>query len=356
MLNDLVCPITLDVMVDPVVASDGHTYERGAIEQWYQQNQGTSPMTRERLSPTLIPNRKLKELIARVFDLLPLEIDPDLLMLDNPEVIVGSGSFGKVVKGSLQTAGKQVRVAVKFLPQLNRQQQAQQLKKELNAHIAAQTGADGMSCSFTFQSVHSPADCLSLYDIGVCRLFGTCEKSNNLCIVMKLYRCNLRSYIDSQPTNKVPVGDVRKIASLLCMTLEQLHEVGVVVQDIKPENILLDNFNKPVFADFGISSVVSRTTSINPTSIKGTFNYMPPEAFDPPVNFKSDVWSMACVVIEMFTGVVPWHDMKMHQIMRAVADKRRHPDVPDGIPAAETIRRCFRFESVERPSASVIYD
>jgi len=28
------CPITHEVMVDPVVAQDGHTYERQAIEEW----------------------------------------------------------------------------------------------------------------------------------------------------------------------------------------------------------------------------------------------------------------------------------------------------------------------------------
>lgn len=170
--------------------------------------------------------------------------------------------------------------------------------------------------------------------------------------MLKLYRCNLRSHIDAQPTNRLLVGDARKFASVLCMTLEQLHKVGVIVQDIKPENILLDDYNNPVFADFGISSVVTRTTSIMPTTMKGTFNYMSPEAFDPPFNFKSDVWSMACVVLEMYSGVVPWPGMQMQQIMMAVTVKKRHPDIPDEIPAAETIRRCFRFKAAERPSAA----
>ncbi|CAF4163764.1 unnamed protein product, partial [Rotaria sordida] len=55
------CPITLELFHDPVLAQDGHTYEREAIEQWIQ-NHGSSPITRQRLSfEKLYPNRKIIE-------------------------------------------------------------------------------------------------------------------------------------------------------------------------------------------------------------------------------------------------------------------------------------------------------
>lgn len=63
------CPITLQVMKDPVLASDGHTYERKAIQEWIekQQTEGedvTSPLTREVLTPDrLIPNHFAKSCI-----------------------------------------------------------------------------------------------------------------------------------------------------------------------------------------------------------------------------------------------------------------------------------------------------
>ncbi|CAF0975794.1 unnamed protein product [Adineta ricciae] len=47
--HDLICPITLDVCRDPVLAADGHIYERSAIVQWIKQ-QGTSPLTRKPLT------------------------------------------------------------------------------------------------------------------------------------------------------------------------------------------------------------------------------------------------------------------------------------------------------------------
>ena len=47
--RDLMCPITLDVYRDPVLAGDGHVYERTAIVQWIKK-EGTSPLTREPLN------------------------------------------------------------------------------------------------------------------------------------------------------------------------------------------------------------------------------------------------------------------------------------------------------------------
>lgn len=47
--DDLICPITLQVFRDPVIAADGHVYEREAITQWIREH-GTSPLTRQPLT------------------------------------------------------------------------------------------------------------------------------------------------------------------------------------------------------------------------------------------------------------------------------------------------------------------
>jgi hypothetical protein len=57
------CPITMDVMIDPVVASDGHTYEREAIEGVLRSANPRSPLTRDNLTTELRPNRALRNLI-----------------------------------------------------------------------------------------------------------------------------------------------------------------------------------------------------------------------------------------------------------------------------------------------------
>jgi hypothetical protein len=63
--EDFLCPITYVIMDDPVIAMDGYTYERLAIETWFRANQ-TSPMTNVVLDDTLtlIPNFTMRSLIA----------------------------------------------------------------------------------------------------------------------------------------------------------------------------------------------------------------------------------------------------------------------------------------------------
>jgi len=57
-----VCPITQEQMVDPVVALDGHSYSRAAIQDWFRQGRLSSPCTNERLaSDQLVPNHSLRK-------------------------------------------------------------------------------------------------------------------------------------------------------------------------------------------------------------------------------------------------------------------------------------------------------
>lgn len=56
------CPITLQVMVDPVIALDGNSYERTAIFHWLQHH-SESPINRIPMDTTLIPNHNLRKLI-----------------------------------------------------------------------------------------------------------------------------------------------------------------------------------------------------------------------------------------------------------------------------------------------------
>jgi hypothetical protein len=72
--KNLCCPIGIELMKDPVVAADGHTYERSKIEAWFQSPQFAnlpvkSPMTNMQLDDTvLIRNHALKSVIQSAVD------------------------------------------------------------------------------------------------------------------------------------------------------------------------------------------------------------------------------------------------------------------------------------------------
>ena len=63
--SDYVCPITCELMRDPVLTVDGETYERTAIEEWFGRGNSTAPRTGAKLDSTVIfPNKLVKRAIT----------------------------------------------------------------------------------------------------------------------------------------------------------------------------------------------------------------------------------------------------------------------------------------------------
>ncbi len=66
---EFVCGIMHELMADPVIAMDGQSYERKAIENWFARLEAkglpiTSPITGERVELVCVPNRALKSMIS----------------------------------------------------------------------------------------------------------------------------------------------------------------------------------------------------------------------------------------------------------------------------------------------------
>ena len=61
--DDFICPITSEIMTDPVSTLDGFTYERAAITEWLR-TKDTSPKTGAKLQSTMLfPNHSLRSVI-----------------------------------------------------------------------------------------------------------------------------------------------------------------------------------------------------------------------------------------------------------------------------------------------------
>uniref|UniRef100_F6VAM8 WD repeat, SAM and U-box domain-containing protein 1 n=1 Tax=Ciona intestinalis TaxID=7719 RepID=F6VAM8_CIOIN len=67
--DEYLCPISREIMTDPVLAADGFTYERASIEKWFAKGSKLSPMTNKALvNRNLFPNQTVKSLIAQFIE------------------------------------------------------------------------------------------------------------------------------------------------------------------------------------------------------------------------------------------------------------------------------------------------
>ena len=90
--------------------------------------------------------------------------------------------------------------------------------------------------------------------------------------------------------------------------LEYAHRRGFVHRDIKPANLLFDEEGRLRIADFGLARAIAEAAWTEPSGVVlGTARDASPEqAQGKPVDGKTDVYSLALVMIESVTGSVPF--------------------------------------------------
>lgn len=101
---------------------------------------------------------------------------------------------------------------------------------------------------------------------------------------------------------------VRQIAHALFSALEYAHSRGVVHRDVKAENVLFDDAERPLLADFGIALRRGFGPRVTAAGMAvGSTAYMAPEqARGEEVDGRADLYSLGVVIWEMLTGHLPY--------------------------------------------------
>ncbi|KAI1928269.1 ATP binding [Ophidiomyces ophidiicola] len=154
---------------------------------------------------------------------------------------------------------------------------------------------------------------------------------------------------------------IRNFVRQILSGLSYLHSRDIIHRDIKGANVLVDNKGQIKISDFGISKRVEASTMLGASSghlhrpsLQGSVYWMAPEVVRQTAHTKkADIWSLGCLVVEMFIGAHPFPDCSQLQAIFAIGNNRARPPPPEKASkdAMAFLDMTFELDHEKRPSA-----
>ena len=285
--------------------------------------------------------------------LLPVVEKEEITFSQKDEI--GRGSFGVVYKGVW--AG--TNVAVKHVKIRHAKRIQSVVEREVRLHSMARHPniVQIMAISFLKNSIYIVSELIGGHNLEELLFSDDGESSTTF---------NLQSY------DKL---DIRK---QICQAVAYLHNLKplVVHRDIKPANVLVaQTTHVTKLCDMGLSKLksaqsLSQTTS---TAIPGTPSYMAPECLlhNKKATVHSDIWALACTLIELFTEKDCWQQLMNEDEMGqdggdlnndcnpliAIMKRKETPGSLESIPSTvgasfqQILPECCQYDLSRRPRA-----
>ncbi|KAJ3691916.1 hypothetical protein LUZ60_012266 [Juncus effusus] len=127
---------------------------------------------------------------------------------------------------------------------------------------------------------------------------------------------DLRKLLDTD--GKLHESSVHDLGLNLVSALQYLHSEGVIFCDLKPSNILMDEFGRVKLCDFGLARRLSDIDKNSP--LEGTPYYMAPELFQEGGTHSdaSDFWALGCILYECYTGKPPFYQRELTKLVNSI--------------------------------------
>jgi serine/threonine-protein kinase len=230
------------------------------------------------------------------------------------ESLVGQGRIGRVYKARDLRLGRIVAVKV-ILPELA-QDDNFRARFEREVSLAAQ--------------IEHP-NVIPIYQVG--------DEYGDLYFAMPfLDAVDLGVFLRSH--GRLEPADAARVVKQLAAALGAAHARGLVHQDVKPGNVLVTGThpNEHLYlTDFGLTKQVCDSVVRGFPWIAGSFDYVAPEQLrNEPVDARSDVYALGCLLYELLTGTVPFlRDREDGKISAHLSLPAPHATgVVPGLPAA----------------------
>lgn len=163
--------------------------------------------------------------------------------------------------------------------------------------------------------------------------------------------------LNTMLTNYGPFEEplIRNFTRQILIGVNYLHSKNIIHRDIKGANILIDIKGEVKISDFGISKKLTSNTNISKrASLQGSVYWMAPEVVKQiATTSKADIWSVGCLIVEMFTGKHPFPNFSQMQAIFKIGTHNT-PEIPKWCTAEgrDFLGQTFILDYEKRSSAT----
>ena len=131
---------------------------------------------------------------------------------------------------------------------------------------------------------------------------------------------NLRDFMNEHINNGEYIDEdiLSNIIKQICLGIKEIHNKNIIHRDLRPENIFMNKNMEIKIGDFGISKQFDPNKEYAITKYKaGPLEYMSPEIIIKGIyNKKSDMYSLGCIIYELFHLSKYFEDNLIHEVKK----------------------------------------